>query len=200
MLYFHSWLHTATSDSTLQCITICAVQASRGKPSGFRVDVLFVYHQYAPDPLDKNGCYGGSAMTINGSTGKGCGGVAQPHTQEGWPNKSKMPLPLLGVLPPARSAKPEATQVQQDHYNRYRAQMHLWKEERAAELGAKKNYPFQVASRTEKPTELRFRFPALKAWCVACSGCIYAAPSCSSLHQLCGVSVSSVIGVGLTII
>ena len=131
------------------------VQPNRGKRGGFRVNVLFLYHKYAPDPLDKHGRYESDNHFSKAAANKKMHQMQQSSASE-------------------VSATPNATQTPQDQYIAYKSQMRLMKEERVAELVAEENAPFCMASATEKPTELQFRFPELKAWCVHAVVCITA--------------------------
>ena len=137
-------------------IYVVPVQPNRGKRGGFRVNVLFLYHKYAPEPLDKHGRY-----------------ESDNHFSKATANKLHHQTDQSSV--PEVSAMPEAQQTPQEKYNAYRSQMRLLKEERATELVAKENALFCMASATEKPTELRFRFPELKAW-YAHASCLYHGP------------------------
>ena len=133
------------------------VQPNRGKRGGFRVNVLFLYHKYAPDPLDKHGRY-----------------ESDNHFSKAAANRQMHQMQQSSAS--QVSATSNATQTPQDQYIAYKSQMRLIKEERVAELLAEENAPFCVASATEKPTELQFRFPELKAWYV------HAALSLTCLH------------------
>ena len=130
----------------------------RGKRDGIRIMVKFLYHNYAPIPLDKDGKYEDKDMlsveanAINETIPAGKAVGIDPNLpQTAWSDGNEITDTIIKLTP-------------EQEYAQYRELMQSWKDENSARLKVEKEAPFCMAHGSEEPKDIEFRFDALKAW------------------------------------
>jgi hypothetical protein len=150
------------------------VELDRGQRTGIRVAVKFLYHCYAPAPLNADGIFDEDEVLIKKNPLKQ--EVVGIELNDKDSKDSKYPLDLVGSgsgngllsEPGNNSSTPSqpvpVPKTQNQLYWEYRALMEKWKQEAHQQRDAEENAPFKMALGCEKPVELNFRFESLSVW------------------------------------
>ena len=162
------------------------VELDRGTQDGIRVSISFMYHHYAPAPLNAQGQFEVTQDSVSCSANPlhslprdecaclvdpipvrvptlqrpgsfSCGGGDAPDSKVAQEHTRNW---SLGV----GSGNGIAAETGDEAYREYRKLMGQWKEEAQQQLDYAANLPFQMAHQTEEPIELVFRYDSLVTW------------------------------------